>query len=363
MAPGAEAALATRPQKDKNGPAMVSRREDLERKLVLGEAEKDWFDNPSALPLLISDGLFNLIDPDDPEDPIRRQFVPDSRENDTTRSVDPLGEVSHSVTGRLIHRYSRRAALLTTDRCFSYCRHCFRRRFTGDGSGPISEEQTKEAAEYLSAHPEITEVLLTGGDLFTLSDIALDRMLSILKESRDDIIYRLCTRAVASYPERFTDNLMAVIRKRSHGAPFMFMAQFNHPRELRRESVEAVAKFVDMGIPAFNQSVLLRGVNDDPDVLEELCVNLLRNRIKPYYLFQCDLVAGTEHLRVPVERGLEIEAELRRRLSGLAMPQYTIDLPEGGGKVILTQNHIIGAEDGEIIFSTPDGSTRRYPTA
>ena len=322
--------------------------------------EAKWFDSPSSLPLLISDHLADLMQ-DEEDDPIRRQFVPQCRECDIDDSLDPLAEVDHSVTGRLIHRYGHRAALLTTDRCFSYCRHCFRRRFTGTDTGPIGDEEIDRAAEYLAVHREIYELLLTGGDLFTLSNAKLDRLFSTLRSCREDLVIRLCTRAVASCPSRFDDELMEIIARHDHGGPFLLLTQFNHPRELTDESIRAVGRFLALGIPAFNQSVLLRGVNDDADILEDLCVRLLYSRIKPYYLFQCDLVGGTAHLRVPVARGLEIEQELRRRLSGLAMPQYTIDLPEGGGKVILTKDHLVGEEDGYYVFSTLDGGKRRYP--
>lgn len=339
---------------------MISSRSALEERIHLTADEAKWFDSPSSLPLLISDHLADLMQ-DEEDDPIRRQFVPQCRECDIDDSLDPLAEVDHSVTGRLIHRYGHRAALLTTDRCFSYCRHCFRRRFTGTDTGPIGDEEIDRAAEYLAVHREIYELLLTGGDLFTLSNAKLDRLFSTLRSCREDLVIRLCTRAVASCPSRFDDELMEIIARHDHGGPFLLLTQFNHPRELTGESIRAVGRFLALGIPAFNQSVLLRGVNDDADILEDLCVRLLYNRIKPYYLFQCDLVGGTAHLRVPVARGLEIEQELRRRLSGLAMPQYTIDLPEGGGKVILTKDHLVGEEDGYYIFSTLDGGKRRYP--
>lgn len=340
---------------------MIADRCALERKLQLTENERKWFDDPSSLPLLISAQMEKLIMPDDPDDPIRRQFVPDVRENIRIRSVDPLAEEEHSVTGRLIHRYEHRAALLTTDRCFSYCRHCFRRRFTGLESGPISTEEIRKAASYLKEHREIHELLLTGGDMFTLSDEHLDQLFDAIRDAREDLVLRLCTRAVASCPSRFDDKLMKLIEKYNHKGPLLLLTQFNHPRELTEESIAAVGKFLALSIPAFNQSVLLKGVNDSVDTLEELCNKLLYNRIKPYYLFQCDLVEGTEHLRVSVEKGLELEKELRKRVSGLAMPQYTIDLPEGGGKVILTTDYLDGREGDMLVFSTPDGQKRRYP--
>lgn len=340
---------------------IINSQKELEETISLKQEEKEWFANPSSLPLLISGHFFSLIDPCDPDDPIRKQVVPDVRENSRADFLDPLSEVEHSVNQRFIHRYKERAALLVTDRCFTYCRHCFRRRFTGLSEGPVSEAELEEICSYLKVHPEIHEILLTGGDMFTLSDEHLDMLLGRIKECRSDIILRLCTRAVATFPERFTDNLFSIIHKHQHGAPFMLLVQFNHPRELTEPSLKAVARFIDMGIPAFNQSVLLKGVNDDADVLEELSHKLLYNRIKPYYLFQGDQVSGTAHLRVSISRGLEIEKELRKRLSGLEMPQYTLDLPEGGGKVILTYQYLKGIEDGEYVFETPDGEERRYP--
>lgn len=339
---------------------MITSKESLEEKLTLRPDEKQWFENPSSLPLLISDYYFSLIG-DTPDDPIRREVVPSVLENVTDASIDPLKEVSHSVTARLIHRYRNRAALLTTDRCFTYCRHCFRRRFTGLDTGPISEKEIDEAAGYLKAHREIKELLLTGGDLFTLSDERLEYLFRTLKEVRDDIILRLCTRAPVTFPDRFDEKVMKIIEKYSYGAPFMLLTHYNHPTELTERSLEAVKKFLALGIPAFNQTVLLHGVNDDADVLEELCNKLLYNRIKPYYLFQGDLVTGTAHLRCDIKAGITLEQELRRRLSGLAMPQYTLDLPDGGGKIILTRDHFTGEDDDYYCFTTPEGEKRKYP--
>ena len=333
--------------------------EGLEGIITLTDEEKAWKeDGENTLPILISEHVMSLIG----IDAIRRQFVPSVKENeDTVGSLDPLEEVSNSHEERLIHRYRNRAAFLVTDRCFAYCRHCFRRRFTGKLIGEASEEEIRSTASYLKEHREIKEVLLTGGDMFTLSDSHLDRLLSILKPECPDIIFRLCTRAVATCPERFTPSLFSTIRKNQSGAPFYLMTQFNHPAELTKESIKAVEGFLDLGIPAFNQTVLLSGVNDSAETQVELANSLLRNRIKPYYLFQGDLVKGTRHLRVSIERGLEIEQEMRKELSGLGMPQYTIDLPDGGGKVILTHDYMKGRENGAYVFSTPDGGIRHYP--
>lgn len=338
---------------------MISNLKELQRVISLTEKEKNWKENmESTLPILISDNIISLINI--PE--IKKQFVPTDDENlDTLGNLDPLREVEHSLSSRLIHRYKNRAAFLVTDRCFAYCRHCFRRRFTGTMTGPAPDNEIKEACEYLKHHSEIKEVLLTGGDLMTLSDSSLDKLLSAFKSAREDIIYRLCTRCHVSNPDRFTPAFFAMLEKHTHGAPFYLMTQFNHPLELTDKAINALNGFIKLGIPMMNQCVLLRDVNDNVETQVELCNKLLVNRIKPYYLFQGDLVKGTTHLRVPLSKGLELEAKMREELSGLSMPQYTIDLPDGGGKVALTKNHIIGRDGNVWLFSTPEGEMRRYP--
>lgn len=340
----------------------ISSIDELSQYIELSNSERKW--NPegeSTLPILISDHLIPMLN----NPAIRKQFVPDAAENeDRECTLDPQMEREHQGTSRLIHRYRNRAAFITTDRCFSYCRHCFRRRIAGSELGAADDKAITEAAAYVASHPEIKEILLTGGDMFTLSDERINQLLSAFREKCPSVILRLCTRAVAVYPERFTDNLMEIIRKNLRkGAPFYLMTQFNHPDELTDDAVEAVARFVDIGIPAMNQSVLLKGVNDDAAILEKLSEKLLLARIKPYYLFQGDPVRGTGHLRTTVSEGLKIEKELRKRVSGLGMPQYTIDLPQGGGKVILTHSYLVCIDEkrDKYVFETPDGETRTYP--
>ena len=339
----------------------VTSLQQLKQYLRLTEEELSWKEGPLSVPLRITDHYMALIDPDDPSDPLRRQVVPSCRENtsEDTESSDPLEEVDHSHGERLVHRYANRVAFLSTDICPMYCRHCFRRRFTGNMAGPASDADVMAAAEYLRENPQIKEMLLTGGDPLTLSDSRLDSMVGTFREASPHLIIRICTRYPVSQPERITGELVDMFRKHDT-APFYLMTQFNHPRELTPQSIRAVSLFVDAGIPAMNQSVLLRGVNDNADVLEELCNSLLFNRIKPYYLFQGDMVSGTSAFRVPLEKGLEIEQELRRRLSGLAMPAYTADLPDGGGKVPLCGSYIMSRdkEKGSWTFRTPEGKTR-----
>ena len=336
--------------------------EQLKHYLDLTREELSWKPEAVGVPLCITEHYLSLIDPDDPSDPLRRQVVPTCRENEEllSESADPLAEVGHSHGERLIHRYSNRVAFLATDICPMYCRHCFRRRFTGNMMGPASDEDIKSAAEYIRTRTQIREMLLTGGDPLTLSDERLDRMIGTFREARPDLIIRICTRYPVSQPSRIEDSLISMFR-RYNSAPFYLMTQFNHPREITEDAIKAVSLFVDAGIPAFNQSVLLKGVNDDADILEELCNRLLQIRVKPYYLFQGDMVSGTSVFRVPLNRGMEIERELRIRLSGLGMPNYVADLPDGGGKVPLCGTYILRQPDkekGSWLFRTPEGETR-----
>lgn len=336
---------------------------ELEKRLTLTSDERDFINLDGTLPLKITEHYFSLIDKDDPNDPLRRQVIPTVHEGKTCPDElhDPLAEVEHSIHDRLIHRYPSRAAFLVTDICSLYCRHCFRRRFTGTFQGPARKEEIEQAASYLQKHPTITELLLTGGDMMTLPDSSIIDLIATFRRARKDLIIRLCTRMPAVDPERITPSLVAAIRA-FDTAPFFLMTQFNHPRELTAEAIKAVSLFVDAGIPAMNQSVLLRGVNDNADTLEELCNKLLFSRIKPYYLFQGDLVSGTAHQRVPLEKGLALEKELRRRLSGMAMPLYAVDLPHGGGKVPLIEGYIVDSDSAtHWNFITAEGKQRSYP--
>ncbi len=337
----------------------INRLKELGTYIDLTEDEIEWNEKgKNTLPILISDNIIPLLK----ESAIRRQFVPTKEENeDTEGTLDPQQEVNYTREPRLIHRYKNRAAFLVTDRCFAYCRHCFRRRFAGSLVGAATKEEIINAAKYLKDHMEIKEVLLTGGDLFTLSDNKLDELFSIFKSYREDIIYRLCTRSLLSSPERFTPYLFKIIEKYNYGAPFYLMTQFNHPDEITEKAKEILKSFSYLAIPMMNQCVLLKGVNDSVEVQVKLCNKLIKNRVKPYYLFQGDLVKGTKHLRVALSKGLEIEEKMREELSGLSMPQYTLDLPEGGGKIILTKNHLKALNNGIWEIETPDGGIRHYP--
>lgn len=336
--------------------------EQLKKSFKLTKAESSYTGGNNSLPISITAHYLSLIDEKDPNDPLRKQVFPTVYEEieETMENVDPLKEVDHSITSRLVHRYKSRVAFLTTDICPMYCRHCFRRRFTGNMVGPATEKEIIEAANYVGQHPEVTEILLTGGDLLTLSNKQLDFLIKTFREKSPKLIMRICTREVITAPERIDDELLKIFKK-YNTAPFYLLTQVNHPRELCDKSIEAIDKFINIGIPAMNQTVMLKGVNNNVDIQEELCNKLLFNKVKPYYVFQGDLVSGTSHLRVNLAETIEIERELRKRVSGLAMPNFVIDLPQGGGKVPLSDCYVKQHKDKKWIIETIDGDIREYP--
>ncbi|MFA5569926.1 MAG: KamA family radical SAM protein [Sphaerochaetaceae bacterium] len=345
---------------------LISDYKELEKYITLTEQERAYFEHTQQrLPFLVSRYFLSLIDTNDPFDPIRLQVIPSMRELEflDKESHDPLLELNYSVTNRLIHRYANRVALLLTDKCATYCRHCFRRRFTGGENSHISDSELQEVASYLKEHPTITEILITGGDPLMVSDTLLHKVISTLREASPSLVIRLGTRMVATYPKRITTQLIKMLHSLSTQAPMYIMVQFNHPRELTFQSTAALQMFSDKGFPLMNQSVLLKGVNDDVETLVELCNTLIAHKVKPYYLFQGDLVSGTHHLRVPLSKGLALERELRKRVSGLAMPQYALDLPEGGGKVPLSGSYVDHYDPVKKmwVFRTLDGTLRSYP--
>ncbi|NCB02391.1 MAG: KamA family radical SAM protein, partial [Spirochaetia bacterium] len=251
-------------------------------------------------------------------------------------------------------------ALLVGDYCASYCRHCFRRRFTAKQEAIISKDELEIVASYVANHLEIKEMLLTGGDPLMVNDEKLSLVISRVRMSRSDIVLRLCTRVIVTYPNRITESLITMLKSHS-SSPIYVMSQFNHPREITEESKRAVSLFVENGFPVMNQTVLLRGVNDNVDVLEELMNSLVSIKVKPYYLFQGDMVEGTGHLRLPIDQALSIEKELRLRLSGLAMPTVAVDLPHGGGKVSLSGPSYKGKKDEKThLFISIDGKEIEY---
>ena len=288
-------------------------------------------------------------------DPIWNQCVPDPRELEACgQDDDPLDETLHSPVAGLIHRYPDRVVLLVSNSCPVYCRFCMRKRKVGQHQDdPGSLEQ---ALEYIAATPAVHDVLLSGGDPLMLSDDVLETVLTRLRRIPHVSIIRIGTRMPVTQPERITPELCRMLH-RFH--PLYINTHFNHPREITDQSTRACALLADAGIPLGNQTVLLAGVNDDPQIMAELMTDLLAIRVRPYYLHQMDLVRGTAHFRVPVSRGLEIIRSLRGHISGLAVPQYVIDLPGGKGKVPILPDQV-EREGDDLILTTYQGERVRY---
>lgn len=270
----------------------------------------------------------------DANDPIRRILMPTANEltSGLQSMLDPLGERKNNPAPRVIHRYPDRALFLVTDICSVYCRYCTRKHFTGQEQAFIKESEYEKALQYFRTHPGIREVILSGGDPLTLGDAQLERVLRDLRAIEHIEIIRVGTRMPVVCPMRVTEPLVKMMRKY---APVFLMTHFNHPREITNEAKTALELFVDHGIPVMNQMVLLNGVNNHPAIVQALSRRLLYLRVKPYYMFQCDPSEGTDHLRTSIEESMEIQRELWGSLSGLAMPNLSLDIPDGGGKAAL----------------------------
>ncbi|MDR1933356.1 MAG: KamA family radical SAM protein [Spirochaetales bacterium] len=352
----------------------IKTRAALEKHLKLSPAESRWFEETEKAekPEKAADGkaapVFGfLVTPyflsragKEKNDPVRVQCVPDSRElaRGPEELRDPLGDAAYTKVPRLVHRCRDRALLLVTDECAVNCRYCFRRHYAGGRRGPIRGSELKNAAAYLKAHHEVHELILSGGDPLTLDDERLFSLIDILREARPGLLLRLSTRIASALPSRVTRRLAQGLGLRQ---PLWGVIHINHPKELGPECTEALRRLVSAGVPLVSQTVLLRGVNDSEAVLEELFRALARRRVKPYYLFQADLAEGTGHFRAPLARGLEIMKGLRGRLSALALPEYALDLPGGGGKTPLSPSYIKGEEEGFVIFENSEGKEYRYP--
>ena len=326
-----------------------------------GEEEEAFFSDPRRENFAFSVPLYYLsLIGQEPDDPVRIQCIPKAQEFEVKpwELDDPLGEEKYKVADRLIHRYRDRVLFLVTDTCAMYCRHCFRRSFTGQKNGAVSVSDLNQAVEYIRSHREVAEVILSGGDPLTLETVVLDKILLALRDAREDIVFRIGTRVPVVLPSRMDEKLIKTLKKYS---PLFVMTQFNHAKELTIQSTAGCSVLIDSGIPVFNQAVLLKGVNDSVPVLEDLFHALVRNRIKPYYLFQGDLAPGTSHFRVSLKRGLSLMKELRIRLSGLSLPVYAVDLPGGGGKIPLTENYIGDLAENFWELRDASGKVFLYP--
>ncbi|MFG1269376.1 lysine-2,3-aminomutase-like protein [Xanthobacter versatilis] len=305
--------------------------------------------------------LVDAIDRTDPADPIARQFVPHSAELEVRPEelADPIGDEAHSPVPGIVHRYRDRALLKIVGVCAVYCRFCFRREMVGPGAAAtLSPEALERAFAYLSAHPEIWEVILTGGDPFMLSPRRMGEAMARLAAIAHVKIVRFHTRVPIAAPERVSDALIAALK--APGLTSYVAVHVNHARELTPDARSALARMADAGIPLLSQSVLLRGVNDEADTLAALFRSLVECRVKPYYLHHPDLAPGTAHFRLDIARGQELMRALRGRLSGIALPTYVLDIPGGAGKVPLTPGHIAPAGT-RLAVSDNCGGVHLYP--
>ncbi len=311
----------------------------------------------------VTPAMAELIDAADPDDPIARQFVPDAAELVTTplERPDPIGDEAHSPVEGIVHRYPDRVLLKVNHACAVYCRFCFRREMVGPGKlRALSPAALDAALAYVAGRPEIWEVIVTGGDPFILSPRRLRGLVDRLAAIEHVKVIRFHTRVPIVDPERVTPSLVAALKAR--GAATWVAVHANHPRELTEAARRACARLVDAGVPLVSQSVLLKGVNDDPDTLEGLMRAFVESRIKPYYVHHADLAPGTGHFRTGVGEGQALMRTLRSRASGLAQPTYVLDIPGGHGKAPIGPSYV--AQDGDdLLVEDPKGRRRPYPPA
>lgn len=314
------------------------------------------------LAMAITPYFFNLIDPADEFCPIRRQVIPRLEETDTApwEMTDPCGEDSHAPVPGLVHRYPDRVLFLVTDRCAAYCRYCTRSRLVSNATGYDFHPEFDRQLDYIARTPAIRDVLLSGGDPLLFNDEKLEYLLSRLRSIPHVEFVRLGTRIPIFLPQRITPELCQMLRQ-FH--PLFVSIHSNHPRELTTEVRDALGRLADAGIPLGNQSVLLRHVNDDVQVMKAHVQKLLRCRVRPYYLYQCDLIAGSAHLRASVRKGLEIMDGLRGHTSGYAVPTYVIDAPGGGGKVPVSPEYVLSRNKDRVVIRNYEGKIFEYPEA
>jgi lysine 2,3-aminomutase len=308
----------------------------------------------AGLPLLVTPYYLALVDPKDPACPIRRQVVPHADEARTAPGdlADPLGEEAHEVAPHLIRRYPDRALIVSSDRCAVYCRFCTRSRLVGAGGGARSLEELAPAFAYLAEHPDVRDVIVSGGDPLAMATDKLERLVARLRQIPSIETIRLATRVPVVLPQRLTDELLAALRPHH---PLWVMTHFNHPKELTELSRAGLRRLADAGFPVMNHTVLLRGVNDDAATLTALFRGLVRERARPYYLLQMDPVRGSSHLRTPLDTGLRLMEALQGRLSGIALPKLIVDTPGGFGKVPVSPDYVLSRGDGVTRFRTPRG--------
>ncbi len=335
----------------------------LARFLNLSEQEKLAIDQAhNSMPFTITPYFLSLLDCNDAAQPLRRTMVPVTQElmHCQGEAQDPLGEDGHTTVPGLVHRYPDRVLFLVSNTCAAYCRYCTRSRMIANHSDYdlSKQQQWKAALEYIAAHHEIRDVLISGGDPLMLVDDKLDYLLSQLKRIPHVEFVRIGTKTPVVLPQRITRSLIRMFKKHR---PLWISIHFTHPDELTPETEEACARLADAGIPLGSQTVLLKGINDQVDIMKKLVHGLLKIRVRPYYLYQCDPIVGSSHFRTPVQRGLDIIGGLRGFTSGYAVPHYVIDAPGGGGKIPLLPDYSIGHQENELILRNYEGKLFSYP--
>ena len=333
--------------------------EEIDKVISLNESEKKALNSSGLFRVDITPYFISLIDPNDPEDPIRKQVIPTDGEMVpfTSMMEDSLAEDRHSPVPGLVHRYPDRVLMLVTTQCASYCRYCTRSRIVGDPSATFSRHEFEMQIEYLKRTPQVRDVLLSGGDPLVLAPKILEEILTRLREIPHIEIVRIGSRVPVFMPMRITQELCDMLGK-FH--PLWLNIHVNHPNEITKELAEACDRMSRAGIPLGNQSVLLAGINDCVHIQRELVQKLTRIRVRPYYLYQCDLVEGAGHFRTPVAKGIEIMEGLRGHTSGYAVPQFIVDAPGGGGKIPVMPNYQISASDHKIILRNYEGYITTY---
>jgi len=333
--------------------------EEFQRVIALTPDEFAALSVPGLFRVDVTPYFASLMDPEDPNCPIRRQVIPTDCEHTPFEfeMVDSLAEDAHSPVPGLVHRYPDRVLMLVTTQCASYCRYCTRSRIVGDSHAQFNTSQHTAQIDYIASNPQIRDVLLSGGDPLILNQSVLEGLLERLRAIPHVEVIRIGTRVPVFLPQRINPELVGMLQKYH---PLWMNIHFNHPKEITPEVERALALLANAGIPLGSQSVLLAGINDCPNIFLTLVQQLVRNRVRPYYIYQCDLVHGAGHFRTPVAKGIEIMESLRGHTSGYAIPTYVIDAPEGGGKVPLLPNYLLSMSEKKVVVRNYEGFISTY---
>jgi lysine 2,3-aminomutase len=339
----------------------ITKLEQISQVVNLTKEEEEGIKNAKGhMAMAVTPYWATLLDPEDRNCPIRRQCIPTQNEFHISpyEMADPCGEDSDSPAAHLVHRYPDRVLLLATESCAMYCRHCTRRRLVGHSEKVDNSPSRWDAAiEYIRSNKKIRDVLISGGDPLTLEDEVLEDLIKKLRSIPHLEFLRLGTRVPVTLPQRITESLVSMLKKYS---PIWVSIHFNHPKEITRRTRIACEMLADAGIPLGSQTVLLKGINDRPSTMRRLVHDLLKIRVRPYYIYQCDLVRGTQHFRTPVEAGINIIEKLRGHTTGYGVPTYVIDAPGGGGKIPINPNYVVSQGKGKYVLRNYEGKVYTY---